>query len=109
MHCKKATQLLQLYIDGRLTMEETRALEAHIARCAACREELELLQEVAYALRDLRLIAEPEDLKTKIMRRIAMTPARSDIARFSALRPSLPQLLAVILLATFEIGRASCR
>jgi Putative zinc-finger len=101
MHCKKATQLLQLYIDGCLTIQQTRALEAHVAGCAACREELELLQEVAYAVRNPGLIAEPEDLKMQIMQRIAMAPARSDVHKFSPLRPSLPQALAIIFLATF--------
>ena len=101
MRCKKATQLLQLYIDGCLTMQQTRALEAHVASCAACREELDLLQEVAYALRNPGLIAEPADLKMRIMRRIAMAPARSEGPKFSLLRPSLPELLVVIFLATF--------
>jgi predicted anti-sigma-YlaC factor YlaD len=100
MRCKKATQQLQLYIDGCLTMEQTRALEAHVALCAACREELEMLQEVAYTLHNLRLIAEPKDLKTQIMQRIATATERSTAHKFSLLRPSLLQLLAVVLLAT---------
>src|SRR5437588_3210859 len=101
MHCKKATQLLQLYIDGCLTMQQTRALEAHVASCAACREELELLQEVAYALRNPGLIAEPEDLKMQIMQRIAMAPPRRAAPKFALLRPSLPEVLVIIFLATF--------
>jgi Putative zinc-finger len=101
MRCKKATRLLQLYIDGCLTMQQTRALEAHVSGCAACREELELLQEVAYALRNPGLIAEPEDLKMQIMQRVAMTPQRNEVRKFSPLRPSLPQALAIIFLATF--------
>jgi hypothetical protein len=101
MRCKKATHLLQLYIDGCLSIQQMRALEAHVAGCAACREELELLQEVACALDDMPLIAEPEDLKMQIMQRVAMAPARSEVPKFSPLRPSLPQLLAIIFLATF--------
>lgn len=100
MRCKKATQLLQLYSDGCLTLEQTRALEAHVALCAACREELEVLQEVAYTLHNLRLIAEPEDLKMQIMQRVAAAPERSNVHKFSLLRPSLPQLFAVVVLAT---------
>ena len=101
MRCKKATRLLQLYIDGCLTMQQTRALEVHVAGCAACREELDLLQEVAYALRNPGLIAEPADLKMQIMRRIAMAPARTEVPKFSLLRPSLPEVLVIIFLATF--------
>ena len=101
MRCKKATQLLQLYIDGNLPVQETRALEAHDAGCAACREELELLQEVAYALHGMRLVVEPEDLKMQIMQRVAMAPTRAEVPKFSPLRPSLPQALAILFLATF--------
>ena len=101
MRCKKANQLLQLYLDSCLTMDQTRALEAHVSDCAACRKELEALQEVvAYTLSGFRMIAEPEDLKMQIMQRVAMVPERSNAPKFSALRLSLPQLLAVILLAT---------
>jgi len=101
MRCKKAARLLQLYLDGCLSIQQIRALEAHVAGCAACREELDLLQEVSCAVHDMKLIAEPEDLHTQIMQRVAMAPARHEAPRFSPLRPSLPQLLAIIFLATF--------
>ena len=101
MRCKKAAHLLQLYIDGCLSIQQIRALEAHVAGCAVCREELDVLQEVTYALHDLKLIVEPEGLNTQIMQRIAMAPARNQVPSFSPLRPSLPQLLAIIFLATF--------
>ncbi len=101
MRCKKATHLLQLYIDGCLGMEQMRALEAHVADCDTCREELYLLQEVASTVHDMRLIAEPKDLKMQIMQRVAMAPTRSEVPKFSPLRPSLPEVLVIILLATF--------
>ena len=100
MHCKEAAQKLQLYLDNRLSIEQARALEAHVANCAACLEELVLLEEVAQNLHAIKVIAEPDDLNERIMRRVAMTAQRTKTPRFSLLRPSLAELLVVILLAT---------
>jgi len=40
MHCREAAQKLQLYLDNRLTIEQARTLEVHVANCASCLEEL---------------------------------------------------------------------
>ena len=65
MRCSEATRHLQLYIDSQLTLDQVRALEAHLARCAACRNEWLLLEEVASTLGDLKPVAEPADLLTQ--------------------------------------------
>src|SRR5215472_14273091 len=100
MRCREAAQKLQLYLDNRLTIEQARALEAHVANCAACLEELVLLEEVTQNLRAVKVIAEPDDLNEQIMRRVAMTAQRTNSPRFSLLRSSLAELLVAILLAT---------
>jgi len=100
MHCREAAQKLQLYLDNRLTIEQARPLEAHVANCAACLEELVLLEEVTQNLHAITVIAEPDDLNEQIMRRVAMTAQRTKSPRFSLLRPSLAELLVVVLLAT---------
>ena len=99
MRCTQASHQLQLYIDHRLTVEKTRKLEAHIASCPACRQELELLEEITTSLHNLKPVIEPPDMTAQIMQRIAFSPRRN-APRFSLLRPSLPELLAVIILAT---------
>ena len=80
MHCREAAQKLQLYLDNRLTIEQARALEAHVANCAACLEELVLLEEVTQNLHTIKVIAEPDDLNEQIMRRVAMTAQRAKSA-----------------------------
>ncbi len=100
MRCVDAAYYLQLYVDHRLTMEQMRTLEAHIARCASCRAELALLEEVAQGIHNLKLVVEPEDLTARIMQRVAMTSPRHSTSQFSPLRLSLPELLAAALLAT---------
>jgi hypothetical protein len=100
MHCKEASRLIQLYIDSRLTLDQVRALEAHVTSCAVCHAELDFLEEVANNLHDFRLVAEPKNLTAQIMQRVAMSPARSGSPRFSLLRPSLPEILIAVFLAT---------
>jgi ABC-type uncharacterized transport system fused permease/ATPase subunit len=102
MRCKEASQQLQLYLDNRLTIDKVRALETHIANCVTCLEELMLLEEVAYNLQTLKVVAEPDNLNEQIMRRVAMVSSQSTTPNrhYSHLRPSLPELLVAILLAT---------
>jgi len=100
MRCGDAAYYLQLYVDHRLTVEQMRTLETHVARCATCRAELTLLEEVAQGIRSFKLVAEPEDLTARIMQRVAMVSPRPSASQFSPLRLSLPELLAAVLLAT---------
>ena len=106
MRCSKAARQLQFYIDGRLSIDQVRVLEAHIAICGACQRELFLLEEVTSTLRDVKPVAEPADMTRRIMQRVAMSPQRQQqrqrpkVPLYSLLRPSVWELLAVILLAT---------
>ena len=99
MHCQEAGKQLQLYLDERLTLEQMRNLEAHVAHCAACREELVALEEIARQFKTMQMIAEPEGMHAQIMQRVALTPRRNSQPFFSW-RPSLAELLAAIILAT---------
>jgi len=107
MRCSRAIHLLQFYIDQRLPLEQMRALENHLSDCAACRHELILLEAIDHALTNLESVKEPPDLTANIMRRVALTTKRvAEQARsrkeptFVLLRPSLPELVAVVVLAT---------
>ncbi len=100
MRCSEASRLLQLYIDMRLTVNQVRVLEEHLTQCTTCREELLLLEEVSSSLRNLQPVAEPADLAVNIMRLVTITPQRPANERYSLLRPSLLELLVVVLLAT---------
>lgn len=100
MRCAEAVHQLQLYIDSRLTIEQVRALEAHVAGCAACQEELALLEEVARSIHALKVVAEPANLTARIMQRIATSSLQRSTPHFSLLRLSLLELLTAIILAT---------
>jgi len=105
MHCFKATQLLQLYIDKQLSIGQMRPLEAHLYSCPACRQEVRQLEEIAAALTHEELVYEPDDLNAHIMWRIARYEQEKQLALLSQqqadpLRLSLRELLTAILLAT---------
>lgn len=50
---RKVRESLSAYLDGELSPAQARAVESHLERCRACREELEGLRMVARALRSL--------------------------------------------------------
>lgn len=106
MRCSRANHLLQFYIDRRLPLKQMRSLENHLSDCAACRHELILLEAIDHALTNLESVKEPSDLTANIMRRVALTTkraaeqARKKEPAFVLLRLSLPELVAVVVLAT---------
>ncbi|GAC1633667.1 MAG: hypothetical protein NVS4B11_35110 [Ktedonobacteraceae bacterium] len=105
MRCSQATQQLQLYIDHQLSWEKIHPLEVHIAVCAECRRELVVLEEIASALESTQPVIEPADLTANIMQRVALDVQQREhekVARevYVPLRPSLREILAVIVLAT---------
>jgi len=104
MRCAQASRQLQLYIDKRLPIEHLRSLEAHLADCPPCREELFLLEEIDHSLYRLDQVVEPPGLTRTIMQRVAFVQrARNEKASdppFILFRPSLVEVLVAVLLAT---------
>ena len=105
---------MQLYVDNKLILRQIRELEAHIALCAACRQELSLLEEVAGSLYGFAMIAEPPDLTIAILQRIALSTQQYDSRSFKLWKPSLRELIAIIILATITtmgiiLGQPSLR
>jgi predicted anti-sigma-YlaC factor YlaD len=102
MRCKEATQQLQLYLDNRLTIKQVRALEAHLAVCDACLEELTIVEKVANDLQTLKVVVEPADLNAQIMRRVAIAASQRNTpaSHFSPRHPSLLEILVAVTLAT---------
>jgi hypothetical protein len=76
MTCARTHLLLQLYLDGRLSLGRARALERHLASCSACRAELVALEEVVAGVHSLGRVTEPAWLNKAIMQRIASATAQ---------------------------------
>ena len=113
MHCSKANRLLQLYIDGRLPLQQLRTLELHLASCFSCRQELLYLQRIERSLHEVEPLLEPPDLAVNIMRRVAVTQ-QVEHPRFVPLRTSPTEIAVAALLATIAtlgviLGQPSLR
>jgi predicted anti-sigma-YlaC factor YlaD len=102
MRCKEATQQLQLYLDNRLTIQQVRTLEAHLAFCDACLEELTVFETVVNDLHTFKVVVEPDDLNAQIMRRVAIAGSQrhTSPSRFALWHPSLLEILVAATLAT---------
>src|SRR5579883_576606 len=74
MRCSQADKQLQLYIDKQLSLKQIRRLEMHLSTCSTCQQSLLLLEKIDEALQDIYTVAEPPDLTTDIMRKVALIP-----------------------------------
>lgn len=92
---RKLRESLSAYLDGELSPAQARAVESHLERCRACREELEGLRMVARTLRSLPQV-DPS-------RSFALGPEAADLAK----RPSpLRRLEVGLRLATAGLAVA---
>ena len=73
MDCRIAKSRLNRYLDGELSDRNRRALERHVAACAACSEALERLRAAGAAVLQL---AEPPDVPAGFAQRVIARAAR---------------------------------
>ena len=78
---RRTRRQLSPYVDGKLSAQESRRLEEHLAQCRACRDELEELRATVQAMAELPLVEAP--------RSFALTAAPR---RVEALRPAARRL-----------------
>jgi putative zinc finger protein len=100
MRCSETSKQIQLYLDNQLSLRQVRELEAHIAVCASCQQELLALEVVVGSLQGFGMIAEPANLTVAIMQRVAVSTQQYDTRTFKLWRPSLAELIAAVMLAT---------
>ena len=75
-------ELLAAYVDGALGTSERAAVDAHLASCARCREEIELSRSARTALRSLPEAEVPLGVTGPVLRRVRVErPWVSRIAR----------------------------
>ena len=90
-------QALNMYLDQELSAGERDRVEAHLARCTACRAELQALQQLFDALEELALEHMPvPDLASGVLDRIH---TRRRALNLKWLVPALQGAIALALLA----------
>ena len=98
MTCQEMDERLDDYVDGVLATIDARAVEAHLASCAACREaERRMRQLLAHAAALPRAAAPPRDLWPDIERTIARE--RRFAGLFAWGQPMMLAAAATIVLA----------
>jgi anti-sigma factor RsiW len=106
MNCKEKDNLTA-YLDGELIAAEAGRLRAHIATCAECRAEIELLRRSYDALGYLDDVSVPEALAPRIQARMRHRSVRPVFA-FAGLAAAMA--LMVLALSTtsrmnFTLGK----
>ncbi|PWK84360.1 anti-sigma factor family protein [Fulvimonas soli] len=100
MNCESSRRLLPLYFDGELDPADSRAFEAHLDGCAACRQALAELEALRARLRDPAMrYAAPAALRGRLA--AAMPAARPRARAWAALAASW---LAAALLGAGAAG-----
>lgn len=104
MDCKQTSPLLNAYVDQELSKSDQSLVEAHLAECRQCREELEDIRKL-----DMHMQAEsipvPESLRSAIADRMekAPRPSRSKLKETLTMRFRLG-LAAVVAAGLIVVG-----
>ena len=117
MRCRTAATLMIAASDGELSPRERRALDRHLARCAACRAERVSTEGALAALRALPLEgAVPSALEARVLRAVAQIRAeeaghgvwarlRDSIGGLAPmLAASAVAVLALVSVRTVDVG-----
>ena len=71
MQCERAQEFFSDYLERTLDRPMTVAVEAHLAGCSGCREEIEALQTTFYALEAAPMVQPPADGMWQVKSRLA--------------------------------------
>ena len=102
--CASVESKLVAYLDGRARPTERRAVEEHLAACAACRLRADEFQLLWGALDDLPEISPSPSFDASLRARIAAEPARR---RFWHMIPSPRLAFAVTALVAMSVWLSS--
>jgi anti-sigma factor RsiW len=113
MNCSESRLALHAHLDGELDAEKSRAVEEHLAGCAACAAEAAALRALGQKIREHADRPEPsaafaERLRASL-REAAPSARRPRPLRFAAYLSLAAAALFLAWLAGFESGRPSAR
>ena len=116
MGCRKINRLIEEYLDGSLSAPQSRRVEAHVRRCAACAAGLAESRQLAGLLRDAASYQVSPGFEARLESRRQETTAHSPLrswwerfqlsAAWRARRPAYATALAgAILVAVVFLPR----
>src|SRR6266404_7366930 len=104
MSCGRMEKQMLPYVDGRLKVSEQRAVEAHLADCAACRVRVNEFRAVAGLLDELPQIEPSGAFDARVRARVAAEPVKQSWWAVFAPSPRAAFAASLLLLATIWIG-----
>lgn len=70
MRCEGCRELLSPFMDGMCSEKENKLIEAHLAACSSCREQLEEMRRMVEVMHQLTLPSLPEGFTESLHRRL---------------------------------------
>jgi anti-sigma factor RsiW len=104
MSCGRMEKQMLPYVDGRLKVSEQRAIEAHLADCAACRVRVNEFRAVSGLLDELPEIEPSGAFDARVRARVAAEPVKQSWWAAFAPSPRAALAASMLLLATIWIG-----
>ena len=109
MRCQRAKKWMAAAVDGELSPRRRRALDGHLATCAACRRELAATERMLTALEGLPMeAAVPASLEQATLRRVRLAAAdeaeRAPARRWTRWLPLPAFALATAAVLVLAIG-----
>lgn len=106
MNCRRTRELLSPYSDGRLTGAQMLEVAQHMERCAGCRDEYHVIQDVKVLLRAVSRPQPESALEHEIRKRIATEEAISQInlcLSFSVRPQRAKRMVTAVALSCFSV------
>jgi anti-sigma factor RsiW len=110
MDCGHTEKKLVAYLDGKLAIAERRQFEAHLAICAACREQAEGFRSVWEVLGELPAFAPSPAFDNRVRASVRQEPRRAGFWSWIVPSPRMAfaataLLIASIWLSSFQPSR----
>jgi hypothetical protein len=105
MKCDEVRKNLQSYIDGILDDRSIEKVEAHLAECTGCTNELELLREYSEEMGSLSKVEPPEDFLKELHERLERRSSLKGVLRtlFVPAKIKLPVEFAAVATAVIAL------
>src|SRR5258707_14724705 len=104
MSCSRMEKQMMPFVDGRLKVAEQRAVEAHLADCAACRVRVNEFRSISGLLDELPQIEPSGAFDARVRARVAAEPVKQSWWAVFAPSPRAALAASMLLLATIWIG-----
>ena len=105
--CHKYEELMSLYIDELLTMEEKQELEQHIANCSNCAEKLKKLEMIVQRVQSEPQLELPENFHNEFMLRLKRETQKSkrNVINYRAYAGAVAGFILTLLCLNFLVGQ----